>query len=185
MKRAIQLSFLFITSFLFISCAQTNKKINGVSFVASPQEAQQENIHPLLQLNANHASIMPFGFIKNTTHPELIYNSERQWFGETLIGAKQYIELLHKNKIQVMIKPQIWIYHGEFTGYLKMNSEEDWKLLEETYKAFILEYAQLAQDTNVMLFCIGTELEQFIKHRPQFWNGLIKEVRAIYKGKLT
>jgi hypothetical protein len=185
MKRAIQLSFLFITSFLFISCAQTNKKINGVSFVASPQEAQQENIHPLLQLTANHASIMPFGFIKNTTHPELIYNSERQWFGETLIGAKQYIELLHKNKIQVMIKPQIWIYHGEFTGYLKMNSEEDWKLLEETYKAFILEYAQLAQDTNVMLFCIGTELEQFIKHRPQFWNGLIKEVRAIYKGKLT
>ncbi|MBV1922410.1 MAG: glycoside hydrolase [Flavobacteriaceae bacterium] len=185
MKLTIRLSFLCFISILFVGCAQTNQKINGVSFVASSQEAQQENIQPVLQLNANHASVMPFGFIKNTSHPELIYNSDRQWFGETLIGAKQYIELLHKNKIQVMLKPQIWIYHGEFTGFLKMDSEEKWKQLEQSYKAFILDYAQLAHETNVLLFCIGTELEQFIKHRPQYWKELIKEIRTIYKGKLT
>ena len=185
MKSATHLSFLFIISFLFMSCAQTNQKINGVSFVASSQEVQQKNIQPVLQLNANHASVMPFGFIRNTSHPELIYNSDRQWFGETLTGAKQYIDLLHKNKIQVMLKPQIWIYHGEFTGLLKMESEENWKLLEDSYKSFILDFAQLAQDTNVLLFCIGTELEQFIQHRPQFWKDLIIEIRRIYKGKIT
>jgi hypothetical protein len=109
MKLALPLSFICIISILFVSCAQTHEKINGVSFVASSQEAQQKNIQPVLQLNAGHAAVMPFGFIKNTSHPELIYNSERQWFGETLKGAKQYIELLHKNNIQVMLKPKIWI----------------------------------------------------------------------------
>ncbi len=185
MKVSFPLNFFFIFSILFVSCAQENAKINGVSFVASSQKATQENVKPVLQLNANHASVMPFGFIKNTSNPNLIYNSDRQWFGETLIGAKQYIDLLHKNKIQVMLKPQIWIYHGEFTGLLKMNSEEEWKQLETSYKAFILDYAKLAQETNVLLFCIGTELERFIQHRPEYWKNLIKEIKAIYKGKLT
>lgn len=185
MKLTLPLSFIFIFSILFVSCAQDSSKINGVSFVASSQKATQKNVKPVLQLNANHASVMPFGFIKNTSNPNLIYNSDRQWFGETLVGAKQYIDLLHKNKIQVMLKPQIWIYHGEFTGLLKMNSEEEWKQLETSYKAFILDYAQLAQDAKVLLFCIGTELEQFILHRPEFWKSLIKDVRTIYKGKLT
>jgi hypothetical protein len=84
-----------------------------------------------------------------------------------------------------MIKPQIWIRRGEYTGYLKMNSEEDWKTLENSYRNFILDFAKLAQDTNVAVFCIGTELKQFIIHRPEYWNRLISEIRKVYDGKLT
>lgn len=84
-----------------------------------------------------------------------------------------------------MLKPQIWIWRGEFTGDLKMTNEEDWSTLEATYEDFILTYAKLAQDTRVDIFCIGTELEEFIKARPLFWNTLIGKVRTVYKGKLT
>ncbi len=45
---------------------------------------------------------MPFGFIKNLNHPQIIYNTKNQWFGESLEGAKQYIEALHLNNIQVI-----------------------------------------------------------------------------------
>ena len=62
-----------------------------------------------------------------------------------------------------------------------MNSEEDWMLLEDSYRVFILGFAKLANDSNVSLFCIGTELEQFIVHRPEFWFQLISEVKNIYK----
>jgi len=171
---------------LFYGCAQQEpSKINGISFVASPKEALQENVDPVLKLNANYAAVMPFGFIKSLEHPELIHNTDRQWFGETAQGAKQYIELLQKNKIRVMIKPQIWIWNGEFTGLLKMASEEDWKTLEDEYKEFILTYAKLAEETQATLFCIGTELEQFIVHRPKYWDSLIQEIKEIYNGKLT
>lgn len=160
-------------------------KINGLSFVASGEELRQEHIHPVIKVNANAAAIMPFGFIKNLGHPEIIFNSERQWFGETKEGVTQYVALLHKNGIRVMLKPQIWIWHGEFTGKLKMNKEEDWDLLEDSYREFILDFAQLAEEIDVEIFCIGTELEKFIEHRPEFWHQLVTEIKTVYNGKLT
>lgn len=185
------LLLLFSVSF-FYSCAQGNakkevrsNKMKGISFVASRDTVQQYHIAPLLKLNANYAAIMPFGFLKTLEHPEIIYNTDRQWFGETRNGAKQYIDLLHQNNIKVLVKPQIWVWRGEFTGYLKMTSEEDWKLLEDSYRSFIMEYASLAAEANVDLFCIGTELEQFVLHRPAFWETLITEIKGVYNGKLT
>jgi hypothetical protein len=156
-----------------------------VSFVASRNPVAQNHIDPVVQVQANYAAVMPFGFIRSLDNPEIIYNTERQWFGETREGAAQYIEMLHKNNIRVMLKPQIWIWRGEFTGHLKMNSELHWDELEASYSNFILEYASLAQSTGVEVFCIGTELEQFIVHRPKFWNNLISDIKEIYKGKLT
>ncbi len=160
-------------------------KIDGVSLVASRDSLLQNNVEPLIDINANYVAIMPFGFIKSLDHPEVIYNQERQWFGETKKGAKQYVNLLHKNGLKIMMKPQIWVWRGEFTGLVKMASEADWLQLENTYKSFILNYAELAEKEGVEIFCIGTELEKFIEHRPQYWRKLISEVRTVYKGKLT
>lgn len=66
-----------------------------------------------------------------------------------------------------------------------METEQDWKILEDSYERFILTYAQLAADLKVELFCIGTELEEFIANRPLFWDKLITQIRSIYPGKLT
>ncbi len=177
---------LLLFGFLFLnSCAQPKQKINGVSFVASRDAATQENVDPVLKVNANYAAVMPFGFIRTLDNPDIVYDTERQWYGETRAGAKQYIELLKSNNIQVMLKPQIWIWRGEFTGYLKMTSEEDWKKLEDSYRDFILNYAELAQETQCEMLCIGTELEQFIVHRPDYWSTLISEIKEIYQGELT
>lgn len=180
--------FYFLLSFLIFGCASTPfkpEKVNGVSFVASRQAIDSTNVAPVVKVNANYAAIMPFGFIKNLEHPEIIHNTDRQWFGETRAGAKQYIEELRKKNIKVMIKPQIWVWRGEFTGNIMMNSEENWKELEDSYSSFILEYATLAQEVSAEIFCIGTELELFIKYRPEYWSGIIQDIRVIYKGKLT
>ncbi|MBT8321443.1 MAG: glycoside hydrolase [Eudoraea sp.] len=179
-------SVLFLIVLLQLSCSsQQVAKINGVSFVASRDRVRQEHIQPIKELYADHAAVMPFGFLRDLSSPNIIYNTDRQWFGETKVGAKQYIELLHKNKVKVMLKPQIWIWRGVFTGGLKMESEEAWKELEDSYEQFILTYAALAEETHAEIFCIGTELEQFVKHRPDFWTQLIQKIRTTYKGQLT
>jgi hypothetical protein len=162
-----------------------SKKINGLSFVASPNHVSEKHIMPVVNINANYTAIMPFGFIRDLEHPEIIHNTDRQWFGETRAGAKQYIEALKKKHNKIMIKPQIWVWRAEFTGYIEMNTEENWKLLEESYSSFILEYADLAEELKVEILCIGTELEKFIENRPEYWNRLIKEIRTIYSGKIT
>jgi ppGpp synthetase/RelA/SpoT-type nucleotidyltranferase len=177
---------ILLLCLLQASCAgQAINRINGISFVANQDRVTQEHIDKVLSIHANHAAVMPFGFIGSLDSPQIVFNTDRQWYGETREGGRQYIEMLHKNGIEVMLKPQIWIRHGEFTGTLKMESEEDWKGLEESYESFILMYAQLAEETKSEIFCIGTELEQFVKHRPEYWTKLIEKIKKIYKGKLT
>ncbi|WP_204343980.1 glycoside hydrolase family 113 [Psychroserpens algicola] len=167
------------------SCAAQQEKINGVSFVASRDAVSDVHTNPVVEVGANYAAIMPFGFVKSIDHPEIVHNTNRQWFGETRPGGKQYIEELRKKQIKIMVKPQIWIRHGEFTGFIKMTSEADWKVFEDSYTSFILEYAELAQETKAEILCIGTELENFIKERPDYWHNLIKKIKTVYKGKLT
>lgn len=174
-----------ILFFTVISCAVPKEKINGLSFVASPEVINDSHVKPVIDVGANYTAIMPFGFMRSLTHSEIIHNTNKQWFGETRAGAKQYIETLKKSNIKIMIKPQIWVWHGEFTGHIEMLNEADWQNFENSYSSFILEYAALANQTNAELFCIGTELESFINQRPEYWHQLIIEIRKIYKGQLT
>ena len=177
-----------IILFLFASlqsCTSQATKINGVSFVASKETISKTNVDPVVNVNANYAAIMPFGFIKNLKQPKILFNTGKQWFGETKQGAEQYIEELQKANMKIMLKPQIWVWQGEFTGYIKMTNEADWKTLETSYTQFIMLFANLAKEMNVDMFCIGTELEQFIVNRPEYWSVLIQEIRTVYKGKLT
>jgi hypothetical protein len=166
------------------SCT-SQTKINGVSFVSSRTAITEEHVNPVVEINANFAAVMPFGFIKNLNNPEVIYNTKQQWYGESRVGVEQYAKSLEAKGVKIMLKPQIWVSRGQFTGYIKMETEANWKKLEDSYSGFILEYAKLAQDINADIFCIGTELEQFVSNRPAFWNTLIVDIKKIYKGKLT
>lgn len=188
MKIGVHFLFAAVIAFCIAGCSATpvaGQKIDGVSFVSSKDTLTQSHIDPIIQVGANHAAVMPFAFVRDKNHPELQFNSERQWFGERYTGVKQYIEALHQNNIKVMVKPHIWIWRGVFTGDMQMDSEADWALFEKSYEDYIMLYAALAEETHAEIFCIGTELYNFTKERPQFWASLIKNVRTVYSGKLT
>ena len=186
----LSLKLLGITALglLIASCSATpvvSQKIKGVSYVASHDTIAQVHIDPIKAAHASHAAIIPYGFIRDTANPRVIFNSERQWFGERRDGVKHTIAQLHNNNIKVMLKPQLWIWRGEFTGDMLMPHDKAWKEFEDSYAGYILLYAKLAQEENVELFCIGTELYNFTNARPEFWQKLIKDVREVYKGKIT
>ena len=147
--------FLGLLAFLFfqISCSSSQVgKMNGVSFVGSREKVEQAHVDEILKINANHAAVMPFGFIREPNSPDIVFDTERQWYGETKKGARQYIEMLQKNGVKVMLKPQIWIWRGVFTGTLKMQSEQDWQKLERSYETFIMAYARLAAGDQYVAF---------------------------------
>ncbi|OUR94530.1 glycoside hydrolase [Flavobacteriales bacterium 34_180_T64] len=176
---------IILIALLLQSCNGQTKKINGLSFVAHSDPIDERHTEPVIKVNANFAAIMPFGFIRDLKHPEIIFNTNKQWFGETRVGAKQYIDELRKKGIKIMLKPQIWVWKGEYTGYIEMVNETDWNVLEASYTKFILEFAELAQEMDTELLCIGTELEKFVENRPEYWLDLIQQIRKKYKGKLT
>ena len=76
-------------------------------------------------------------------------------------------------------------HSATWRGELEPYDQEDWKIVEEEYRSYILKYAWLAQDLDADLFIIGTELKSFVDKRPHFWKALIKELRTVYDGPLS
>lgn len=160
-------------------------KINGISLVAPPQKVEAKALEPLAQTGANWVAESPFAYLPSPDAPGLRVSQEWQWWGEKMEGTRQVTRMLHQKGLQVMLKPQLWVGHGVYTGEIKMTSEEDWRQLEKEYRQYILAFAKMAEAENVGLFCIGTELRDFVQSRPVFWRTLIARVREVYSGKLT
>lgn len=163
----------------------SQKKINGISFVASNSEITNKAIEPVISVNANWVTLMPYGFMKSESEKIISYNSKRQWINERKEGIEATAKLFKEKKLKIMLKPQIWIPKGGFTGNIKMKSEDDWVDFEENYEKFILFYAKIAQDCKCELFCIGTEMNSFVTTRPKYWNDLITKIKKVYAGKIT
>jgi hypothetical protein len=162
-----------------------NTQINGISMVASRNAITQNHAKAIVHLNSNFVSVMPYAFMPKLSQPELVFDTNKQWVGETMSGIEADIETLQAQKLGVMLKPHIWVWNGDFTGDIKMFSEEDWIQFEDNYKKYILAFAHLAESMGVKLFCIGTELNSFVNQRPVFWCSLIDEVKSVYSGDLT
>lgn len=179
-----RLLFLLLIA-IQISCNSQQKKINGVSFVASRDAISSKHITPVLKAQSNYVALMPYSYIRNIATPKIEFNTNREWFGETENGLLQYAQEFQKVHVKIMVKPHLWLRRGGFTGDLQPTTEENWLLLEKSYKDYILTYAKAAENLKAEILCIGTELEEFVKNRPNYWLNLIKEIRKIYKGKLT
>lgn len=172
---------------LFTACGleYPTEKINGISFVGGPKPINKTHITPVEKVNANWVAIMPFAFMQKKDTSALVFNVDRQWWGERKEGVSKTIELFNNKGFKIMLKPQIWIWRGVFTGTISMPSDKEWITFEKNYENYILEFAKLAEEHKVALFCIGTELEIFVKERPEFWNSLINKIKKVYSGKLT
>ena len=160
-------------------------KINGISFVGNPTPIGGQDLEPLQRIHANWIALMPFAYGRFDSSRLTWKDATWQWWGESREGVETCIQLAQAKGIQVMIKPQLWFDFGKYTGYFKLETEEEWLAFEQEYEGYILQYAELSEQYELDLFCIGTELIAFIENRPEFWTQLIQKVRKIYSGRLT
>lgn len=177
--------FLLLTTVLFTApfsalCAQ---KVKGMTFVAPPKEVGTNAMQRIGQTNSNWVTFVPYAF-QRANEIGLIYNTQRQWWGERHEGIIKCIELARAEGLSVMIKPQVWI-RGSWIGDLDMKTVDAWKIWEESYSAYIMDYALMAEQHDAEMLCIGTEVRISVRKRPQFWKKLIRDIRKVYKGKLV
>jgi hypothetical protein len=103
---------------------------------------------------------------------------------ESLIFA---IRKLRELKAKIMLKPHLDLVEGgdKWRGDIEFENSGDWQTWFDSYAAFILHYAEIAEKEKVELFCIGTELTNATVSKPELWRDLINKIRQVYKGKLT
>lgn len=164
--------------------ALAGEKMNGLSFVAPVNPVKAQCFEPVAAANANWVTLIPYGYGRGGD-PKLNWNIGWQWWGERAEGLTACIKMAHSKGLKVMVKPQIWISHGSYTGDLKWNSDKEWQVFENSFEQFILEFAKIAEQEKAESFCIGTEWREFVKSRPDFWKQLIPKVRKVFSGTLT
>ena len=179
-----------------ISCSHADKlplnftgqscdfSVKGISIVAPQNPIDSIALQPIVDINANSISLMPYAFC-TIENPEVRYNQHGQHWGENIDGVIGCIKLAHQKNISVMLKPHLWIGHGVYTGAFTLSTEKEWQIWEASYQKYMLHFAAIADSMKAEIFCIGTELGTSIKERPQFWNSFIDTIKEIFHGKLT
>ena len=175
---------LVIIGFILQASHASKAKINGINFVASVNEMPSHCIAALSNVSANYVAFNPFAFsVSGESYVK--YDNPRQWWGEKTQGTITCIQYAKEHQIEVMIKPHVWVRKEGWPANFKVDSEAEWVEWEKQYKEYIITFAKIAEEHHAKLFCIGTEFKTAVQERPQFWSGLIDDVRKVYSGKLT
>jgi hypothetical protein len=89
----------------------------------------------------------------------------------------------HARGLNVMLKPHVDVADGSFRGLI---APSDTALWFANYRAFILHFAEIAQQTGCELFCAGCELKSMSGAANQGeWTATLNALRGTYTGKLT
>jgi len=158
-------------------------KCDGISFTSPPNQFPSSDFNFITDMETDWISVIPYGF-SPVGSPNVTFDSQWQWWGEKSEGATTLCEYAQEHDLKIMVKPHIWI-SGDWIGNYELQTEEEYLQWEENYTAYILNFAQIAEEQGAEIFCVGTEYKKIAVQRPEYWRGLIAEVRNIFSGKLT
>ncbi len=145
---------------------------------ASKQAAAQ--LRALLDMGANAIAVVPYGFTRGGNEESVSYTGT----DETDEDLTEALHVAHALGMKVMLKPQLWVGFGGFTGTLRLDDPATRAAWMRLYREFILHYARLAELEQFDLFCVGTEFESLTRYAGD-WRRLIADVRRVYHGPLT
>lgn len=147
------------------------------------------NIQSLKQNNFDWITIVPFASQDDYDTPTVNYSRRgRRALVRRDSMWKSKISIAHQFGFKVFLKPHIWLddpRNNKWRSDIFPKDDNDWKIWQDSYREFILHYAEIAQINNVELFCIGTELTRLTIEKSEYWINLIQEVRSIYSGQIT
>ena len=109
-----KIKFLFTALIFLIACGNAesqkrdnqdyqlvDKKIGGVNFTAPSRAIDGTWTAPLQKINANWVALVPYAYSRNA-EPNVYYESERQYWGESLNGVKINIKQAFSNLIKLL-----------------------------------------------------------------------------------
>lgn len=103
---------------------------------------------------------------------------------------RRAIKLARKNNLKIILKPVVNVYDGTWRAFIKFDTPDGkkdiakWDKWWSDFRAFLLHYAKIAEETGCEMYCLGCEMistEDFdIK-----WRNLITDVKQVYAGPIT
>lgn len=96
----------------------------------------------------------------------------------------------HTQNVKVCLKPMLnsddhmWRAHISFPDKNMGEADGYWEAWFKNYTNFMLYYAELAEELNCEMLCIGCEMNG-TEHKVELWRSLIAKIRKAYSGKVV
>lgn len=148
-------------------------------------DESRETLTRLRSLGVTWLSLTPFGYQRTTESQEILFRGDPSMRDSAF--ARE-VQTIHSLGLKVIIKPHVWagdFESGAWSGNIRMHNAADWNAWFQSYQDFILHFAELARVSGADAFCVGCELGETTKARPDRWRAVIAAVRKAYHGPIT
>eukprot|EP00039_Didymoeca_costata_P022961 m.5701 g.5701 ORF g.5701 m.5701 type:complete len:435 (-) comp3365_c0_seq2:207-1511(-) len=112
----------------------------------------------------------------------------------SMTDLRYIITAAHEFNLSVELRPMVdpnWDFMTNITSWRgeigNDFSESQWDIWFASYTSYLMAMAELAQETNVEMFCVEGELNTPVFHPTNGprWTTLVKKLRGVYKGLLV
>lgn len=148
----------------------------------------------LRSIGANAIAITPFGFQQGVGADEIVGFGPDDDPGTLdrslrLADMAAEVDSAHRRGLRVMLKPHIWSRDfgggGEWHGTIDQATPAEHARWWASYRKLALHYAAFAEAHDIDYYSIGTELVRMTTRYPDEWRALIRDIRTVYRGRLT
>ena len=159
---------------------------HGIAFDGFRARPTHEDFAALRSLGATHVALFPFGFMRRHTEPAVYrYRSRRSDWSLRDEGLLTTGRMARGAGLRIIVVPTL----ADFTdrhwrGEVRMEDEGSWNAWFDSYRRFLLHYAELAERMRATGFSVGTELRETVT-RVTDWRKTIGLVRQKFRGWLT
>ncbi len=157
------------------------------NFKSGYGSSKSKSMHGYLKnIGFDSVQLNTFGYMRSSKSTRVFYKLDPTLGNSSL---RKEIQNLNEKGLKVVLKPHIWIGGLNFNpenwrNKIDFDKEKDLQKWFENYTKFIIDQAKIAEEENVNLFVVGTELVELTKYKEN-WESLISDVRKVYSGKLT
>ena len=136
-----------------------------------------ESLKCMRQIGVDWVAINVVGWYQtDETSVDIHRNQNQAPTDDALVHVIQTAKNLN---MKIMLKPMIDLENGRWRG--EIQPSKDWF---ENYTNYINFFAEIAEQNNVEMLCIGTELQRTASWETE-WRNIISEMRQRYSGLLT
>ncbi len=134
---------------------------------------------------ANWIALTPFGRVADLSGRGVDPTFEAP-HEDNRAAIERSIRWAHELGLKVMLVPHLWVESGDWRALIDPQSEAGWHAWEESYRRFVLAWADVAEREHVELLSAGVELRSWVTtaHAPSFVR-LLRSIRERYHGLLT
>jgi hypothetical protein len=136
-------------------------------------------------MGATWVALTPFGRVQDLggsgVDPtfESPYERNRQ-------DVARAIAMAHAKHLRVFLVPHLWVESGEWRALIDPKTDDGWARWTESYRRYVVGWAEVAQATGVDMFSVGVELRSWATtQRAPSLERIVDDVRHLYGGVLT